>query len=114
MKKTRGGPGNRKETRLRENDSGTEDSGERVPGQKKSRRLLKETAINDAAMVANHGAIAPEQALYTNRARLHQQSVQIEMGRIATDNLHAEVELLKDDRKIMGSVRDVSEQGRLL
>ena len=102
LKKTRGGLGNRKETRLRENDSGTEDSGERVPGQKKSRRLLKETAVNDVAMVANHAAIAAEQALYTDRARLHQQSVQIEMGRIATDNLHAEVELLKDDRKIMG------------
>ena len=101
MKISRGGPGNRKEPRMRMDDSGTEDSGEKVPGQKKARRLLKETAANDAAMVANHAAIAAEQAVYTERARLHQVSVDTELGRIAADNHRAEVELLKDDRRIM-------------
>ena len=83
-------------------DSGTEDSGEKVPGPKKARRLLKETAANDAAMVANHAAIAAEQAVYTERARLHQVSVDTELGRIAADKHKAEAELLKDDCRIMG------------
>ena len=64
VKKTRGGPGNRKEPRMRENDSGTEDSGEKVPGQKKARRLLKETGINEGAISANHAAVAVEQTKY--------------------------------------------------
>ena len=47
MKKTRGGPGSREEPRLREDDSGTEVGGEKVPGQNKARRVVKETFGND-------------------------------------------------------------------
>lgn len=102
VKKSRGGLGSRKVKKLRMNDTGTEDSGEKVMGQKRARQLLKEQPEIDAATAANHAAIAAEQAKYTDRARLHHLAVESEMERSQADKLMAEVDLLKEDNRIMG------------
>ena len=102
--KPKGGPGNRKKPRLRSEDNGTEDSGEKVPGQKKARRLVKEKIELEAANEVNMSAIAAEVAKFTEKARLHQVSTDTERSKLALEILRHEADVLKEDNRVMGLV----------
>ena len=102
VKKTApGGPGCRKEKRMRVADTDEEDEGDRVPGQKLARRLAKEGVVNDAAAVKNFEAIAEEQAKCTERSKLHHKSLDLEIRRAAADMLAAQVAQQKEDNMVM-------------
>lgn len=99
--KRRGGPGSRHEKRKRPADSGTEDEGEKVPGQKLARRLQKEAVAAAAATAENLAAIDAERHKYQERAQLQHRHLDTEKGRQETERVTAEVAMLQHDKEIM-------------
>ena len=100
-RKRKRGSGYRKKDNIRAEDSGTEDSGEKVPGQKLARRLLKEQTDLLASNVVNDAKIAAEQATFTQQARLHQESIETEQSRITIEMKREEGEREREDNRIM-------------
>lgn len=99
--KPRGGPGSRQEKRKRPADSGEEDEGEKVPGQKLARRLHKEAIAAAAATAENLAAIDAERHKYQEKARLQQGYLDSEKGRQERERVTAEVAMLEHDERIM-------------
>lgn len=101
-KRKRGGMGSRKVPSLRAaEDSGTEDSGEKVLGQKGARLVQKQIAANDALEAANNARIDAKVAEYKDTAALHRQSNDTEIFRIKSENIRSERLEAAEDNRVM-------------
>ena len=95
-KKTRSTP--LKETeKLKASDDEEEVAGEKPPGQKKARRLEKEIVVINATVAIKEAQIAKDIATFTDRAKNHKMSMEVEVERLSVKQEKLDDEVMKMD-----------------
>ena len=82
-------------------DYDTEDGGEKVPGQKKARRLNKEFTKLDACKRVDFAKVASHVAKFQERANIYLRSIEVEELRAKVDLERAEVARDVVDNRVM-------------
>lgn len=83
--------------KIRQSDSEEEVAGDKPPGQKKARRLEKEIVVINAAVATKEAAIAKDITVFTERAKNHAMSVEVEFERQRVEQEKLDDEVMRMD-----------------
>ena len=86
---------------LRASDSEEEVLGDKPPGQKKARRLEKELVVIDAAVAKKEAEISKDIATFTERAKMHQMTLEVEAERQRVEQERSDDEVMRMDLSVI-------------